>query len=252
MLALITRPAEDTGPLAALLAARGVVAVSEPLLAIRRIAGAAPDLDGVQAVLFTSANGARAFAAAAARRDLPVLAVGEATAEAARLLGFGEVVSAGGAVEALAALAADRLDPGGGALLHAAGSVVAGDLAALLAAGGFRVRRAVLYAADPVAALSPGTAATLRERRIAAAFFFSPRTAAHFVTLARAVRLDETCDTVTAFSLSPAVARELAPIAWARSVVAASPDQAAMLTAFDDFLAGRRAAAGTAKGQTGS
>ncbi len=204
MLALITRPVEDAEPLAALLAARGVVAVREPLLAIRPAAGAAPDLDGVQAVLFTSANGARAFAAAAARRDLPVL--------------------------------------------DAAGSVVAGDLAARLAAGGFRVRRAVLYAADPVAALSPGTTATLRERRIAAAFFFSPRTAAHFVTLARAVRLDETCDVVTAFSLSPAVARELAPIAWARSVVAATPDQAAMLTAFDDFLAGRRAAAGTAKG----
>src|SRR5438552_1958740 len=99
MLALVTRPVEDTGPLAASLAARGVVAVSEPLLAIRRIAGAAPDLEGIQALLFTSANGARAFAATVARRDLPVFAVGEATAEAARLLGFANVASAGGAVE---------------------------------------------------------------------------------------------------------------------------------------------------------
>ena len=66
MQALITRPVEDTGPLAALLAARGVVAVSEPLLAIRPIPGAVPDLDGVQALFFTSANGARAFAAASA------------------------------------------------------------------------------------------------------------------------------------------------------------------------------------------
>jgi uroporphyrinogen-III synthase len=248
MQALITRPVEDTGPLAALLAARGVVAVSEPLLAIRPIPGATPDLDGVQALLFTSANGARAFAAAASRRDLPVFAVGEATAEAARLLGFGMVASAGGAVEELAALAAARLDPSGGVLLHAAGSVVAGDLAALLAAGGFRVRRAVLYAADPAASLSAETATALRERRIAAAFFFSPRTAAQFVTLARAVRLDETCGVVTAFSLSPAVARELAPIAWARIIVAATPNQAALLAAFDGFLAGRRAATDTAEG----
>ncbi len=248
MQALITRPVEDTGPLAALLAARGVVAVSEPLLAIRPIPGAVPNLDGVQALLFTSANGARAFGAASARRDLPVFAVGDATAEAARRLGFGTVTSAGGAVEALAALAAARLDPGGGDLLHAAGSVVAGDLAALLAPGGFRVRRAVLYAADPAAAISPATAAALRERRIDAAFFFSPRTAARFVTLARAVRLDETCEVVTAFSLSPAVARELAPITWARIIVAATPDQAALLAAFDDFLAGRRAAADTAEG----
>jgi uroporphyrinogen-III synthase len=248
MQVLITRPVEDSGPLAALLAARGVVAVGEPLLAIRPIPGAAPDLDGVQALLFTSANGARAFAAASARRDLSVFAVGDATAEAARRLGFGRVESAGGAVEALAALAAARLDPGGGDLLHAAGSVVAGDLAALLGPRGFRVRRAVLYAAEPAAAISPATAAALRERRIDAAFFFSPRTAARFVTLVRAVRLDETCGAVTAFSLSPAVARELAPIVWARVIVAATPDQAALLAAFDDFLAGRHAAADTAKG----
>jgi uroporphyrinogen-III synthase len=252
MQALITRPIDDTGPLAAALAARGVVAVSEPLLTIRPIAGAAPDLDGVQALLFTSANGARAFAAAAARRDLPVFAVGEATADAARRLGFAMVASAGGAVEALAALAAARLDPGGGALLHAAGSVVAGDLAGLLAAAGFRVRRAVLYAADPAAAISPGTATRLRERQIAAAFFFSPRTAAQFVTLARAGRLEETCAVVTAFSLSPAVARELAPIAWKGIIVAATPDQTALLAAFDGFLALRRAAANTAEGKTAS
>ena len=187
-----------------------------------------------------------------ARRNLPVFAVGEATAEAARRLGFDDIASAGGAVEALAALAADRLDPSEGALLHAAGSVVAGDLAARLGNLGFRLRRAVLYAAEPVAALSPSTAAALRERRIAAAFFFSPRTAAHFVTLARAVHLDETCDGVTAFSLSLAVARELASIPWAGSIVAATPDQAAILAAFDGFLAGRRAAADTAEGQTGS
>ena len=49
------------------------------------------DLSGVQAILLTSANGARALAAAApdaAARRLPVLAVGCATARAARDAGF--------------------------------------------------------------------------------------------------------------------------------------------------------------------
>src|SRR5229473_1898951 len=113
MQALITRPIEDAGELAAALSLRGV-----------------------QAVLFTSANGARAFARATARRDLAVIAVGDATARTARALGFADIASAGGDVGDLAALVAARLDPRRGALLHAAGSVVAGDLAARLRAAG--------------------------------------------------------------------------------------------------------------------
>jgi uroporphyrinogen-III synthase len=238
MKALITRPIEDAAPLAAALAARGVTPVSEPLLTIRPRPGAAVALEGVQAALLTSANGARVFARITTRRDLAILAVGDATAEAARTLGFDDVVSAGGNVEDLVALAASRLDPRRGILLHVTGSVVAGDLAGRLTAAGFRVARAVLYDAEPAAALSEATVSTLRGQRIAAAFFFSPRTAAHFVTLARAAALDEACRQVAAFALSPAVADALSPLGWAQITVAAAPEQAALLAAFDEFVAG--------------
>jgi uroporphyrinogen-III synthase len=244
MQALITRPIEDVEPLAAALAARGIAPVIEPLLAIRPLAAAIPDLaaslDGAQAVLFTSANGARAFARATA--------VGDATARAAAALGFGAVASAAGDVDALAGLVAARLDPERGALLHAAGSAVAGDLAGRLEAAGFQLRRAVLYSADPVARLSAATVAALRGLRIDAGFFFSPRTAAHFVTLARAARIDEACRHVAALCLSPAVAGELSSLVWAHIVVAAAPEQRALLAAFDGFLSGRHPAPGTVKG----
>jgi uroporphyrinogen-III synthase len=76
--ALVTRPREDAEKLAAALAARGIEAVLAPLLTIRPLPDSkerlAPLLPGAQAVLFTSANGVRAFAAAAERRDLPIFA----------------------------------------------------------------------------------------------------------------------------------------------------------------------------------
>ena len=129
--ALITRPEEDARPLAEALAARGVATVIEPLLAIRPLpeaaADLAKDLEGVQALLFTSANGARAFAELSPRRDIGVLAVGDATASAARGLGFTAVESAGGDVQALARLVKQRLKPAGGPLFHAAGSAVVRD-----------------------------------------------------------------------------------------------------------------------------
>ena len=49
------------------------------------------DLDGVQALIATSANGVRAFAARDPRRSLPVCAVGDATARAASDAGFADV-----------------------------------------------------------------------------------------------------------------------------------------------------------------
>src|SRR5690606_18555276 len=114
---------------------------------------------------------------------LPVYAVGDATAQAARAAGFDTVESAGGDVVALAALVAERLSPGGGSLLHVAGSQTAGDLAGRLSALGFTVHREALYEARQAQALSAETAAALRQGTIDAAAFFSPRTASAFVTL---------------------------------------------------------------------
>ncbi len=134
---LVTRPEADAAALAEELAARGHSAVIEPLFTIVAGPEAALDLSGVQAVALTSANGARALAGRTARRDLPVFAVGDATAAAARAAGFAEVESAGGDVALLAALIASRLDPGAGPVLHAAARRVAGDLKGRLEQAGF-------------------------------------------------------------------------------------------------------------------
>jgi uroporphyrinogen-III synthase len=239
--ALVTRPREDAAELAAALQARGIEAVLEPLLVIRfaedGAAVLAPLLAGAQAVLFTSANGVRAFAAASPRRDLAAFAVGDATARAARELGFAAVESAGGDVADLAALVQRRLEPAAGALVHAAAKDVAGDLAAALAAAGFELRRAVLYEALPAERLSDATAALLAKGEIALALFFSPRTAALFVSLAAAAGLEGACRAIAAVALSPAVASRLEPLAWRAVLVAATPTLESLLAAADRAVA---------------
>jgi uroporphyrinogen-III synthase len=237
MHALITRPLEDAKPLAELLAGRGVECTVEPLLEIAPHPEAAIDLEGVQALLFTSANGVRAFAAAKARRDLPVFAVGDATAAEARRLGFARVASAGGDVEDLARLVVGRFAPENGSLVHAAGTKVAGDLAALLVAAGFSVRRAVLYEAAPAGAFSASVAAALRTGDLDLAVFFSPRTAACFARLAAALPARTT--EMTALCLSPAVAAALAPLPWRTVAVAARPSMPALLARLDATPFGR-------------
>ncbi len=104
------------------------------------------------ALAFTSPNGVEAFAALSHRRNLPVFTVGDATAEAARAAGFGEVKSADGALGDLVALIA-RAAPGG--VVLAPGALQpSGDLPVLLA-GRVEVRALPLYEAFWTGAAAP-------------------------------------------------------------------------------------------------
>ncbi len=230
---LITRPTADAVPLVEALAARGHDTVVAPMFEIDFSAPEPVDLTGVQAVLLTSANGVRALAGLTPRRDLPVLAVGDATAAAARAAGFDDVASAAGDVTALARLAADRLDPGRGALFHAAGKQVAGDLKGMMEAAGFEVRRAVLYRTRAAGALPVAAIAALTNGTLDGVLFFSPRTAEVFVRVVRAAGLTDGLASLYALCLSRAVAERLQPEAWCAVRVAGRPDTAALLALLD-------------------
>ena len=241
MRALVTRPSADANSLAKALASRGFDVMVEPLLEIVPLPDAALDLDGVQGILATSANGVRALAVATPRRDLAVWAVGDATAAEARKQSFDQVESAGGDVAALADLVAARVDPRRGALLHPAGKHVAGDLAARLAARGFDVRRATLYEAHSAQGFSPALREALAARALDLALFFSPRTASTFVRLARQSGLEPTCAAVRAYVLSPAVGAALEMLEWHSVRTAGQPTQEALLAAIDADAAPGRA-----------
>lgn len=236
MQALVTRPREESESLAAALAVRGIDAVIEPLIEVRCRAAPAPDLNGVQAILCTSASGVRALAGASRTRDIRLFAVGDATAGHALAAGFTAVESAGGDVADLARLAGRQLDPKDGRLLHVAGSVVAGDLAGALRAQGFIIERSVLYEAQPATGLSSAAVLALHSEAIGFALFFSPRTAATFVRLAGLAEVAECCAIITALSISPAVDTALGSLAWRERRVAERPNQPAMLDMLDRIL----------------
>jgi uroporphyrinogen-III synthase len=240
MQALVTRPWEESESLAAALATRGVVTVVEPMIEVHYRTLAALDVAEVQAVLCTSANGVRALARASGERGLPLFAVGDATASRARAEGFTAVESAGGDVGDLVRLTAARLRPQDGRLLHVAGNVVAGDLAAALRAQGFTIERSVLYEARAVAALSAAAVRALRSGAIDFALFFSPRTAATFARLADVACVTECCGTITALSISPAADAALGDLPWHDRRVAGWPNQSALLDTLDHVLGERQ------------
>lgn len=229
MRVLVTRPREDAAGLAEALTARGCEAVLEPLFHVEFMDTAALDLSGVHAFLLTSANGARALSRRDVSRELPVYAVGDATASAAREAGFEQVQSADGGAGQLAELVKDRVPRDAGILLHVAGSEVAGDLGGTLESAGYTYRRAVLYRAVPVKGLTASTVAALKDGDIDAVVFYSPRSAETCIELMRKARLVRAARGLDALCLSRAVGEAASELTWRDVRVAPRPDQESLL-----------------------
>jgi uroporphyrinogen-III synthase len=145
----ITRAEPGASRTAEKVRALGHEPVVAPLLEVHPLP-AEIELHGIGALAFTSANGVRAFAERSPERALPVFAVGDATAAAARKAGFAEVASADGDLDALADLIAANARGLKGAVLAPGPREPAGDLPRALAAQGLAARALTLYETLPV------------------------------------------------------------------------------------------------------
>ena len=214
----VTRARPEAEATAERLLTLGFEPVVEPVLETQTVGGA-PDFEGVGALAFTSRNGVRAFAALTSERHLPVFAVGDATAEAAREAGFDDVVSASGDVEALAGLIADQRQGLEGRLLYASPEKPAADLVGALESRGVEARSQIVYRTVTAGfALPPDIFVVLVHSAKAAR-----RLAAH-----PAMTHDE--NDMAAICISPAAAQPLQDSGFLEVMIASAPNEAAMLT----------------------
>lgn len=209
--AMVLRPEPGNTQTARRLVAAGFVARQRPLFAVRPLPWTAPDPAGHDALLLTSANAIRhAGAELALLQRLPVVAVGEATAAAARDAGL--TVALTGARDAGAAA---ELAHGHGLtrLLHLAGrehKAVRG------------VEVIAVYTSDPLP-VAPGE---LTGGSARTALLHSARAARRFAALLDRDGANRSEWALAA--LSPAVAGA-AGQGWARVLVAADPTDAALV-----------------------
>jgi uroporphyrinogen-III synthase len=168
----ITRAEPGATATAERVRALGHVPLVAPLLVVEPEGPVAIDLSGVAAFAFTSANGVRAFTARSPERALPVYAVGSATAEAARAVGFTSVTHFDGDVGDLADGLVAHAAQIHGVVLHPGAAEPAGDLAGAAAKHGVTVRRLALYrtvapalGADHLAALAEADVALVHSPR---------------------------------------------------------------------------------------
>jgi len=232
---LVTRPQPGSMQTAVALKERGHEPITAPLFQIEILSKVDPDAGPWTAILLTSANAMRGIANLAWRdgwRDMPVFAVGERTAKAARDQGFTEVTSASGNLNDLVDLIAARLKPPA-RLLYLAGQERSGDLAGALRARNFIVDVVVVYRMMVARTLPEPAAAAIRDG-VDGVLHFSRQSAEAFVAAAgNAGLLAAALAKPVHYCLSDQVAEPLRQAGAAKLRIAARPDEDTLLALCD-------------------
>src|SRR6187549_3195265 len=186
MAVLVTRPHPDDETTAKALRARGFDVLRAPMLRFEPVPFR-DDADATYgAVIVTSANALRAIApyiVDSRLLKLPVFAVGENTAAAARDAGFGEVIASKGDAGALRelVLAKSKQLKKASPILYLAGADLARDLAGELGENGFTVVTQTTYRMVPAPSLPRETCDAFVAHEIEAVLHYSRRSARAFL-----------------------------------------------------------------------
>ena len=228
---LLTRPQKDAQAFAQEVLSHQPAAqiLISPVLTITPI-GTLPDLSAYAAVVFTSRHAVACFAHAHIPKKMTCFAVGEATAEAAKKLGF-LVISSAGAAQDLILLV--QKTGAAGPLIHPHGQHARGQIAATLTKKSIPCAECVIY--DQIETpLSVQARALLTQPQALLVPVFSPRSARllqRYGPLPNGSEIIAISQTVAAcFSTQPHI----------KTTVACHPNRGAMLKAvlrrFQDMM----------------
>jgi uroporphyrinogen-III synthase len=239
---LVTRPQPDNELTASALRARGFGVLLAPMLRFEPVSDHDDSGGRYGAVVVTSANALRgAQPDLAAVLSLPLFAVGERTAEAARETGFRDVAAAEGDVAALRELIVKsarakklrKTHP----LLYLAGADLAGDLAGELEAEGFQVVTRTTYRMVPVSKLPQQTIDAFAASAIEAVLHYSRRSARAFLDAARGAGVEISALAIPQCCISDSAAAVLREAGATQLAVARTADENGLFEALQRALA---------------
>ena len=229
---IVTRAQPGASETAARLKPLGYQPILSPMIELSRVVPPpAYNLDGVQAILFTSANGVRFFADDCQWRG-PAFCVGPSTTESAEAAGFAPARSADGNSDDLVALVKNSVDPAAGRLLHIANTAAVGTVAGRLRDTGFDVTFVGLYAPRSLNALSPEAISAFKAGEVSAVLFHSAKGARAFAEDAEQLDLSRS----NAVAVSERALQPVSRFNWRSQSFARMPNEDGLLEALSTAI----------------
>lgn len=223
---LVTRPSPDGEETVKQLKNLHLPAYHLPVMRISLLAPAMPPLSDQDGLLFTSANGVRAWHEAAGLPAQRCFYIGPVTARVAETLGFSITAIADGNVESLGAMALTYTDIP--QFWHIRGKHVAGDVVAALQRAGHRAKALKLYEAQSIKTLPPQSIHLITSGPYDITFF-SARTVKLFQQLMEGAGLSPYFKMAHAFCLSEEVGKAAQQLGAEKISVSTAPNSEALV-----------------------
>lgn len=208
---LLTRPEEDSQELKAKLI---VPAILSPLLKVKQTVKKVALPAGVTDLIVTSARVFEMVSNIKSMVAIPVWCVGEATANAAKSVGFETIFQVNRSAQEILERIVHECSRDTSHFAHICGSVVHVDLADALTKLGFKADKLIVYETEAAQGLTSEAEAIMQAGLIQQIPFFSLRTAEVFIELAKKSEWADQLPHVTALAHSEAIARTLRQLSW--------------------------------------
>lgn len=235
MKVLLTRPQHDSEELAQDLQNYGIESHIDPLIKIEP----KPfqyDLKQAQALVITSLNGIRCFAAQSPERLLPLFVVGQESMKLASSFHFKNIIEGNGTALSLLPLIQKSCLPTRKEIACITGNHVHTDLIMPLTKLGFPAKRIIAYNTVECPSFSLQTQQFLNNKTISVVTFFSPRSAQIFAKLVENSK--DLCQFLYGVCLSSEIATIVSGIQWQQLCIATSPNRQEIIKILRDLKKG--------------
>lgn len=231
---LITRPKDDAEILSHQLNEFNIPHVIASMLEVRQEALGAPTRSAIKqsplaGILLTSRHSCACLATIDISKETPVFTVSDATANAARDVGFTHVMATGGTAESLFEYITTHRTANDGAWFYPHGYDLAFDMEGELAKKGFLVIGAQAYNAEKIENLSPHIVHSLTSGEISHVTFFSKRTAQAYQDRILKFGLQDPHRNMTALCIRDTVGTGISALPWKEIKFAEKPSYEGML-----------------------
>lgn len=227
---IVTRPQEQAAPTMRQLEVMGHTPMNAPMSSVEPLNF--PDPPEKTALIVTSRNGALYGLKAIDDKTRAVYAVGEKTAEVARYMGFENVHVGQGTAQSMLPALYEYFQETLTGFSHLCGEELAFDIAAGLQREGVNASSHVVYRMVPTIWIEEDIVSALDEGAIDGVLFYSAKAAENFETLMAQASRFQILETLTAYTLSPRVARALTG-QWKEIKRAAVPREEALFALLD-------------------
>ena len=211
---LLTRPLEDSNELIIKFKNLGHLVSHMPVIQIEKSNYKIKDYSHFKGIIFTSSNAIKFLDTKDIPKNILCFCVGDATEQKARSIGFLNVISASGNVEALKELIFRLHEKNNGKLIYLSSEFITLDLDKILIANGYKIDRVVNYTTAAVEYIDENIVNQLKNNPADIMYVYSEKSAINLKNLIKKYSLVDNLINCNLMCISEKSSRVLSSLKW--------------------------------------